>query len=262
MKVIYTQIKEEHDMKIKIPILVLVLSLLASCNVAPTPAPADLATAPVLDSATATSAPEATPLPSTTEPAPVISASIAPYVPFYVVSQVDNLVLRANPGQLFEAKTTLPNASRLLVLGRAPGDEWLLVETPLERMGWVFGQFVTSEGDLNLVPFVQPADMQVVRGRVRTEDGKPIPGIQFAIVQDKPGTPPRNDAITDETGTFYVFLPVNTTGTWSVSFTAVACTSNLMDKDCKCINGVCGGPSPASISVTLPLEQDVEFLWK
>jgi hypothetical protein len=178
------------------------------------------------------------------------------------VSQVDNLVLRANPGQLFEAKTTLPNASRLLVLGRSPGGEWLLVQTPLERMGWVFGQYVTSEGDLNLVPFIQPADMQLVRGRVRTEDGKPITGVQYAVVQDKPGTPPRSDAITDETGTFYTFLPANTTGTWAVSFTAITCTSNLMDKDCKCLNGVCGSPTPASISVTLPLEQSLEFVWK
>ena len=212
----------------------------------------------------ATSTPETvlTAPPATPEVAPIEPAVASPYIPFHVVTQVDNLVLRANPGPLFEAKTTLPNASRLLVLGRAPGGEWLLVQTPLERTGWVFAQFVTSEGDLSLVPFIQPADMQIVRGRVMDENGNPITGIQFAVVQDKAGSPPRNDAITDETGMFYAFMPVNTTGTWAVSFTAITCTSNVMDKDCKCLNGVCGGPTPASISVTLPLEQSLEFLWK
>jgi hypothetical protein len=248
----------------KTKLFVIVLSsilLISSCSYPATSTPAGQIAETEQVQATSTS--EAVPtLPSTTEPAPVIAAVASPYVPFYSVTQVDNLVLRANPGPLFEAKTTLPNASRLLVLGRAPGSEWLLVQTPLERTGWVFSQFVTSEGDLKLVPLIQPADMQVVRGRVLDENGKPITGIQFAVVQDKAGTPPRNDAITDETGTFYAFMPVNTTGTWAVSFTAIACTSNRMDKDCKCLNGVCGGPIPASISVTLPLDQSLEFLWK
>jgi hypothetical protein len=104
--------------------------------------------------------------------------------------------------------------------------------------------------------------MQIVRGRVLNEAGKPIAGIQFAVVQDQAGTPPRIDAITDGTGTFYVFMPSNATGTWLVSFTAVTCTSSLMDADCKCINDVCGGPTPASMSISLPLEQSLEFVWK
>ncbi|MFT3895211.1 MAG: hypothetical protein QM730_26600 [Anaerolineales bacterium] len=239
----------------------IVLSLLASCTASQTPAP----TAETLEETplalTATPETDATPL-STLQPAPVISAVSSPYVPFSVVTNVDNLVLRANPGPLFEAKTTIPNATKLLVLGRTPGSEWLFVQTPLERTGWVFSQFITSESDLNLVPFMQPADMQIVRGRVLDENGKPVMGIQFAVVQAKAGSPPRINSITDETGTFYAFLPVNTTGTWEISFTAIACTSPLMDKDCKCLNGVCGGPTPASTSVTLPLDKSLEFVWK
>ena len=242
---------------------ILSILLISSCTYPSTSTPTEETSEPDLIQVTSTLETVSIPPASQTpEPSPVISTFASPYIPFYVVTQVDNLVLRANPGPLFEAKTTLPNTSHLLVLGRTPGNEWLLVQTPLERMGWVFSQFVTSEGELNLVPFVQPADIQIVRGRVLEESGKPVTGIQFAVVQDKAGSPPRNDAITDETGTFYAFMPVNTTGTWAVSFTAVACTSNRMDKDCKCLNGVCGGPTPASISVPLPLEKPLEFLWK
>ena len=239
----------------------IVLSLLVSCTASKTSAPTEEALEVTPLALTSTPETEATPLP-TLQSAPVISAVSTPYVPFYVVTSVDNLVLRANPGSLFEAKTTIPNATQLLVLGRAPGSEWLFVQTPLERTGWVFSQFVTSENDLILVPFMQPADLQLIRGRVLDENGKPVMGIQFAVVQAKAGSPPRIDSITDETGTFYAFLPVNTTGTWEISFTAIACTSPLMDKDCKCLDGVCGGPTPASTSVTLPLEKSLEFVWK
>ena len=243
-------------------IVLLSVLVVSSCSLPATSVPVqESAKTETVQPTESTSATVPTPL-STPEPAPVISAFTTPYVPFYVVTQVDNLVLRANPGPLFEAKTTLPNASRLLVLGRAPGSEWLLVQTPLERTGWVFGQFVTSEGDLSLVPFVQPADMQIVRGRVLNEDGKPVMGIQFAVVQAKAGSPPRIDAITDETGTFYAFMPLNTTGTWEVSFTSIACTSPLMDKDCKCLIETCGGPTPENISIMLPLEESLEFVWK
>lgn len=249
-------------MKAKFSLLV-VLFLLASCNLDRTPTATVQVVETTLLPATDFPPTETAP-PSTPEPAPVIEGFPSPYVPFYGVTQVDNLVLRASPGPLFEAKTTLPNASRLLVLGRAPGGEWLFVQTPLERTGWVFGQFVASEGDLNTVPFVQPADLLVVRGRVLDGNGEPVTGIQFAVVQDKPGSPPRTDAVTDATGTFYAFLPANTTGTWAVSFTAIACTSNVMDKDCKCLGGVCGGPTPAGISITLPLEQKepLVFSWQ
>ncbi len=242
--------------------ILLSILLISSCSLPSTPTPTKGSVEPAFVQATSTSAMGGTPPPSTPEPAPAEPTLASPYVPFYAVTQVDNLVLRANPGPLFEAKTTLPNASRLLVLGRAPGSEWLLVQTPLERTGWVFGQFVTSEGDLGLVPFIQPADMQLVRGRVRDQNGNPVPGIQFAVVQAKAGSPPRVDAISDETGIFYAFVPANTTGTWDVSFTAIACTSPLMGKDCKCQSGVCGGPTPASVTVTLPLDGILEFSWQ
>ena len=245
--------------------IMILLLLLPSCTYPQTATPTAEANEQIqIEASSASGIVPTLPASRTSEPAPVVNEAIIimPYVPFYAVSNVDNLVLRANPGYLFEAKTTLPNASRLLVLGRSPGGEWLLVQTPLERTGWVFAQFVTSEGDLNTAPLIQPADMQIVRGRVLDGNGNPITGIQFAVVQEASGSPPRNDAITDGSGTFYAFMPLNATGTWAVSFTAVACTSNVMEKDCKCIDGVCGGPFPESISVTLPLDKSLEFLWK
>jgi hypothetical protein len=201
---------------------------------------------------------------STPTQPPVVSTQNTPrpYVPFFVTNTVENLVLRANPGYLFEAKTTLAPDTRLLVLGRAPGDEWIFVQTPFERTGWVYTELLERTDQYERAPVIQPADMQIVVGQVLDTGGKPVTGIQFAFVQGTTGTPPRNDATTDELGIFYAFMPLTASGTWTVSFTAVHCTSNTMDANCQCLGGICGKPDPEVTSISLPTEESLKFTWK
>ncbi len=198
----------------------------------------------------------------TQPPVSIIENTPRPYVPFFVTNTVENLVLRSNPGYLFEAKTTLAPDTRLLVLGRAPGNEWIFVQTPFERTGWVFTELLERTDQYSKAPVIQPADMQIIVGQVLDAAGKPITGIQFAFVQGTTGTPPRNDATTDEFGIFYSFMPLTASGTWTVSFTAVHCTSNTMDANCQCLGGICGKPDPEVTSVSLPTDQRLKFTWK
>ncbi len=133
------------------------------------------------------------------------------------------------------------------------------------RTGWVFNKLVDAGGaDTNAAPSVRPPGVQALVGTLKDEAGVPISGIQFAIVQGAGAAAPRNDAVTDDTGTFYAFMPAELTGTWTLSFTAVACTSNTMDANCNCIAGSCGRPDPESISIVLPRsqEQPLEFTWR
>jgi hypothetical protein len=211
--------------------------------------------------------PSFTPIPeltatSTSEPAPV-SIQTA-YVPFTIANTVENAVLRANPGPLFNAKTTLAQNTQLTVIGISPGREWVFVITPFDTTGWVFAGLLEPKPELTTVPLVQPADVQLVRGQVLGTDRHPITGIQFALIEGvgATGTPPRTDAVTDSNGFFYAFLPLTATGTWTVSFTAIACTSNLMDANCQCITGDCGKPDPEITTVTLPTTDVVTFGWR
>lgn len=198
----------------------------------------------------------------TQPPVSITENTPRPYVPFFVTNTVENLVLRSNPGYLFEAKTTLAPDTRLLVLGRAPGNEWIFVQTPFERTGWVFTELLERTDQYNKAPVIQPADMQIIVGQVLDAERKPITGIQFAFVQGTTGTPPRNDATTDEFGIFYAFMPLTASGTWTVSFTAVHCTSNTMDANCQCLGGICGKPDPEVTSISLPTDQLLKFTWK
>jgi hypothetical protein len=173
---------------------------------------------------------------------------------------VDALKLRVGPGELFPSLQLLYPTETVTVLGKAPGGEWILVETLDEVQGWVFGQLLEGEQDLHNVPLMEPENTQVVRGRLSDANGLPISGIQFALTL---GTTERTDALTDENGDFYAFLPADASGDWIVSHVAIACTSNAFaDQTCSSYkSGYTGVVQPDTRPVTLPTESTLIFEW-
>jgi len=206
---------------------------------------------------------------ATNGPTAAISSRTAsapsPFSPFVVSTWAANVLLRSNPGYLFAQIGVLAQGTALTVLGRSPGGEWLLVTTGEGRVGWVFGQLVdVGGGNVAVVPVVQPPAVQEVVGTVEDQAGMPISGIQFSLLHGTGSGAPRNDAMTDETGTFHAFMPPTAQGTWDLSFTAVSCKSNTMDANCNCVGGACGRPDPERMSLVLPQEQGavLAFVWK
>ena len=193
---------------------------------------------------------------------PALAPSPTPYVPFHATAMVDNLRLRTNPGTLFPALRMIQKDTSLLVLGQAPGGEWIFVQMVSEESGWVFAKLLVSDHPLDLIPFIQPENVQLVKGHVVNANNQPITGIQFAITQGQGMDAPRNDAMTDANGDFYAFMPLTASGEWYVSYAAIACTSNLMDANCNWKSGVAFQPEPAGTFVTLPMEATLEFTWK
>ena len=190
------------------------------------------------------------------------SHSPTPYAPFYATAMVDNLMLRSNPGYLFPALLMMQKDTSLLVLGQSPGGEWIFVQMPSNESGWVFAKLLVSDQPLDLIPFIQPENVQLVKGRVVDANNQPVNGVQFAITQGQGTNAPRNDAMTDANGDFYAFMPLTASGEWVVSYVAIACTSNLMDANCNWKSGVATQPDPVGISITLPLTSTLKFIWK
>jgi len=187
------------------------------------------------------------------------------FVPFTVSTWADNVLLRSNPGYLFAQLAVLRQGTSLSVLGQSPGGEWLLSQTSDSRVGWVFAQLVERAGGGSVdAPSIWPTAVQTIVGKINDQAGVPISGIQFSIVQGAGANAPRNDAMTDDTGTFYAFMPADTSGTWFVSYTAVSCKSNTMDANCNCKGGLCGSPDPKGINVDLPRAADepLAFVWR
>jgi hypothetical protein len=250
--------------------LLLVTMLAAGCTASPAMSDADLLSTVVAQ--TLTAVPPTVPPPPTTslpqivtaEPATVPAATSAPETPGirYVYTDADNVNLRVHPGTLFKVSRVMPKGSRLQLLGIAPGGDWLNVTNDEGINGWVGADLVTGGFDGPPPPTVTPQDVLIVSGRVTDVNGRPISGIGFAVIQKTGGSTSRGDGTTDETGTFYVFLPITAFGNWSVEFVSVSCTSNTMDAECKCLNNVCGKPDPQVIAVSLPLPAPLSFTWK
>jgi hypothetical protein len=242
--------------------LLLVTVLGAGCLALPAvPTPDKLGT---VVAATLTSMP-VDPTQAATTPIPVtftaivLPASSTPEAigTYYVYTSAQNVNLRVNPGSLFKVSRVLAQGTKLQLLGYAPGKRWLNVENSEGVIGWVGADFASGGFDGPQLPLVNPKDVLLVTGRVLDANGKPVGGIGFAITQ---GTK-REDASTDETGTFYAFLPTKFSGNWDVGFVSIACTSNTMDANCKCLSGACK-PDPQSMTVTLPISAQLNFVWK
>jgi hypothetical protein len=216
-----------------------------------------------------------TPIPSFTPAPPTLApATIAPATPsvptqvpetasgtLYVSVSADNVNLRTRPGTVFPVSRLLAKGSRLQLLGHAPGNEWLYVKTDSNVQGWILYWLVTGGHDGGQTPEVTPGDVLIVHGRVVDRAGVPISGVGYAVTQGNGSGAPRTDANTDDTGQFYAFLPSTATGTWLVSYAAIACTSNTMDVNCNCI-GSCGTSDPTSMTISMPPQGVLEFVWR
>jgi hypothetical protein len=179
----------------------------------------------------------------------------------FVRTVAQNVNLRTNPGTLFPVSRVMPEGTRLQVLGLSPGQEWVLVLNEEGINGWVrlplLEKFPTGG-----FPKLEPGNVLKITGRVMDENGLPVSGIGYAIEGQSGSKSLRTDAVTDDKGTFYAYLPQSVAGTWIVSLNSVSCTSNTMDADCNCLNNYCGTSYPLSQSVNPPFNEPLTFIWK
>ena len=200
--------------------------------------------------ATSTKPPIATSLPA--------SPTAEEFGEVYVYTFVENVNLRVNPGLLFQVSRVLPQNTRLRLLGQAPGGEWLYVRNDEGVVGWVNMNVVLMAYDGPPPPIVEPTSVILITGSVETELGTPVSEIGFSLTQGSR----RTDAMTDENGQFYAYLPTNMSGVWTVGYVSVSCTSNTMDAGCNCINNRCGAADPVSLFVEIPQTKELKFVWK
>ena len=127
--------------------------LLAACSPASNPT---LEAAPVTEavaqSVTDTVVPATPTLPLPTEtftPIPTETPTQIPYVDSLKAKVTsDKLVCRYGPGANYLYLIAFNNATPLRLIGRATGNDWVLVENEPQRC-WVNAEFVEIQGDLN-----------------------------------------------------------------------------------------------------------------
>ena len=200
-------------------------------------------------------------LTATSLPTVVVDAIATANGPFYITTRAQNVNLRTQPGTLFPVSRVMSQGTRLQVLGLSPGGEWVYILNDEGINGWVDENFV-DEFPAEQFPSVEPGDIQRISGRVIDANGLPISGIGFAIEQTTASKSLRTDSVTDAFGTFYAYLPKNLSGLWTISYISISANSNAMTPDCLANPSACGRPEPISVTITLPMNTQLNFVWK
>lgn len=178
---------------------------------------------------TATLRPTPTPEPATlapptpTLPAPVFTAEV----------RAERINLRSGPSTLHTVAGTLTKGNHVSVLGKAPGIDWVLVETSQGKTGWLSVKFLLLHGDLNRLEDVAVRSSYFIEGRVMDSKGTPINGVSLAIYQGEGAGQLRTEATSGADGRFYAYLPLGARGAWMVEVTGVSCKSWIMDSGCR-----------------------------
>lgn len=149
------------------------------------------------------------------------------------VVMAQGVFLRDGPGTLFPPRKLLDQNAPLTVIGRARGDDWLLVEAGGEE-GWIATIFATLEDKslIAVLPVHNPAEAVTIRGQVTDTFGGPVEGISFSVTQITAAGALRTDATTRKDGFFYAYLPADATGSWRVALTGIDCKSPIVDEEC------------------------------
>lgn len=216
--------------------LLVLVGLLAGCAPAQTPAPTQTAepsvtSVPPTPTLTATLPPEPT---ATEMPPPTEAPTETPH-PIATMSAevgVANLNLRAGPSTIYAILASYPEGTEVLVLSRVPGNEWVRVQMPDEITGWMSADLLNLGEEAAYLPLEEVTESYVISGRVIDSQARPVDGVNVAVLQRLVDGSLRTDAITDEDGNFYAYVPQQSVGIWEAQIVGVNCDSWIMDENC------------------------------
>jgi SH3 domain protein len=239
---------------------VLVLLVISGCRSvspqSPTQFPFPTAeTAAVLPSSTAQALETQAALPSPT-PQSSVAATSTPFLPLKGTITVDNFKLRSGPGFLFDTVSLYKLNETVTVYGKSQGAAWYFVAASDSRSGWMKADYITLAGDAADLPVIGYKNADVISGHVRNSHGDPMTGVGVIIFSANNQNTADN-TVTDSSGTYYLFLPQDVTGNFTVGINAYSCTSNAVDAQCQFLYGY---PSAQSVSIPQPAPISVEFV--
>ena len=240
--------------KIVLVILVLILGLSACNRATPAPLPTPTATSSPLI-LLPTQAPTAQ-LPTATMP-PAPTATQSAFIPIDANITFDYYSLRTGPGRMFETLRMYDSGSKVTLLAREAGNNWVLVQTDDNRSGWMNVVGLTMIGDVTPLPVIQVTNAQVLHGHVYTVDKKPATDVNVGIFSvDEPSPDRQDNSKTNSAGEWYIYLPMDSKGNWTIGIVSYGCTGNVVDNPTSC---ALIGNFPGAIPLLLPQTADVNI---
>ena len=195
--------------------------------------------------------------PVQTLPTPTVSprptATATPFLPQKGRITVQNFKLRSGPGFLFDTVSLYDENTTVSVYGRSQGDGWFFVSTPDSRSGWMKADYITLSNKLEKLPVIGYSDASLISGHVQNSTGDPMAGIGIVLFPaSSTSASDQDNAVTDHLGNFYLFVPKNISGNYTIGVNAYNCQSNAVDAQCQFLYGF-----PSAQTLTLPRQADI-----
>ena len=194
----------------------------------------------------------------TPTPQPQPTKTEVPFIPIKGTISVENFKLRKGPGFFFDTVNLYDQNDVVQVFGQTPGGDWLFVSTEDSRSGWMKSEYITLYDDVSKVPVFGFNNGDLIFGHVKNSLGQPMTHVGIVIFPAVTDDSSLQDvAVTDDTGTFYLYLPSNLQGDYTIGVNAYDCGSNAVDSQCQFLYGF---PSAQSISVPHQSDISIEFV--
>ena len=134
-------------------------------TLSPTSQPSTVNSTRTLPTSTPTIEPSPTPLPPTATPVPPTATPVLPTptpipltdtpVPPDAIVSANELRMREGPGSNYAIIATYPRGVELEVLGKITNGDWLKVQSPEGKVGWMSAALLEVNIDLNAVPLAE-----------------------------------------------------------------------------------------------------------
>ncbi len=242
-------------------VLVLALAIFA-CTLSPMVGPPSTqtptVTAPLLTRTPPPSTPTVYQTKTSTPGTPIPPTATLP--PASLTAEVlgERVNLRDGPSTLHTITGMVPRYVHVSLIGKAPGDEWVFIQTAQGETGWLSTHYLLLHGSMSRLPDIPTGDSYIVAGEVVDGHGNGINGVNLAVYQGEGEDLLRTDAISDASGKFYAYLPVRLGGQWTVEVVGVRCSSWIMDTSCH-YHGAFS--SNGKESIRPPLSQPLYFVF-
>lgn len=191
------------------------------------PSPSPLAISPSLTNtpqASATVSPSLTPIIITTTPGHITSID--------AVVMVESLMLRSGPSTVHPVVSRYTEGNLVSLVAREPGNQWVKVETQDNRVGWMLAQTLEIQGNLADLQIEEVTGSIIIWGYIVDVEGAPVDKINVAVFQETAQEDFRTDAISNDDGLFYAYLPIDSAGVWYLGVVGIGCTSRIVDSSC------------------------------
>ena len=150
------------------------------------------------------------------------------------IINVPSANLRSGPSPLHTLVAPYAMGTPMTISYTAPGFRWGRVTAPDGQEGWLLLSLMDLKSPPETLPLYPgtPSDSIPVMGWVEGGSGQPIDKAVVSLWQKQEDTI-RPQAFTNQDGMFFLYLPANSTGNWTVGVVSVDCTSSAMDPQCE-----------------------------